>query len=289
LKVLFSLFFVTFFSLSFLSANDLDDIKSSGKLRHLGIPYANFVTGLGDGLDTELMQKFAKHLGVDYEYVPSTWDNIYGDLIGRNVKYENNEIKYLENTTIKGDVIANGLTILPWREKVVSFSNPTFPSSVWIISKANSELNPISPSKSLRKDILNIKELITNKTVLTKPNTCLDASLYDLDKTQAKVVIHPNNKKIIEMVPSVINSEVELTLLDVPDALIALEKFSGEIKVLGPISEKQFMGVAFRKESTELLKEFNKFFEIIKNDGTYNRLVHKYYPSVFYYFDDFFK
>ncbi len=36
-------------------ARDLDEIKKSGVLRHLGVPYANFVTGSGDGMDVELV------------------------------------------------------------------------------------------------------------------------------------------------------------------------------------------------------------------------------------------
>lgn len=36
-------------------AADLDEIKARGELRHLGIRYANFVTGSGDGFDVELV------------------------------------------------------------------------------------------------------------------------------------------------------------------------------------------------------------------------------------------
>ena len=45
-----------------VQGQDLDEIRSAGVLRHLGIPYANFVTGSGDGLDVELIQGFAQHL-----------------------------------------------------------------------------------------------------------------------------------------------------------------------------------------------------------------------------------
>jgi membrane-bound lytic murein transglycosylase MltF len=48
-------------------AGDLADVKARGVLRHLGIPYANFVTGSGDGLDVEVMRRFAAYLGVKYE------------------------------------------------------------------------------------------------------------------------------------------------------------------------------------------------------------------------------
>ena len=37
---------------------DLQEIRSRGELRHLGIRYANFVTGSGEGFDVELVQGF---------------------------------------------------------------------------------------------------------------------------------------------------------------------------------------------------------------------------------------
>lgn len=275
--------------ISSIFSRDLKEIKQSNELRHLGVPYANFVTGLGDGLDVELIKGFAKYLGVEYKYVQTNWDSLFGDLIGQNVKYGNNSVQYLDKTEIKGDLIANGLTFLPWREEVVNFSTPTFPSSVWVVAKSNSKLNPIKPANDIKDDIKNVKKLINNHSLLTVPNTCLDARLYDLQKENVNILIHKDSQNLIEMVPTVIDNKVDLTLLDVPDALIALEKWQGEIKILGPVSTEQLMGVAFRKNSLELANEFNKYFEMIKKDGTYTKLVEKYYPSVFYYYSDFFK
>ncbi|MGE4506847.1 MAG: transporter substrate-binding domain-containing protein, partial [Desulfovibrionaceae bacterium] len=63
-------------------AGDLDDIRASGELRHLGIPYAGFITGSGDGLDVELMRRFAEHLGVRYRFVDTDWAHIFSDLTG---------------------------------------------------------------------------------------------------------------------------------------------------------------------------------------------------------------
>ena len=92
-----------------------------------------------------------------------------------------------------------------------------------------------------------------------------------------------------ELAPAIMNGEAETTILDVPDALIALEKWPGEIKVIGPISPKQQMGCGFAKKSPKLRKAFNSFFEKCKADGTYYRLVKKYYPAVFIYFSEFFE
>ena len=55
---------------------DLKDIRAKGELRHLGIKYANFVTGSGDGFDVELAQGFAKHIGVKYTLVYTDFYNV---------------------------------------------------------------------------------------------------------------------------------------------------------------------------------------------------------------------
>ena len=125
---------------------DLDGVKQQGVLRHLGIPYAGFITGAGDGMDVELMQRFAKHLGVRYEFVNTDWANIFGDLTGNKVRPNGNDIEIISKVPIKGDVAANGITVLPWREKAVNFSLPTFPNQVWLVARANSSIKPIKLS-----------------------------------------------------------------------------------------------------------------------------------------------
>ena len=67
------LLLLCFFS-NFSHARDLADVKADGVLRHIGIPYANFVIiykeghkTVVNGFDVELMKGFAKHLGVKYE------------------------------------------------------------------------------------------------------------------------------------------------------------------------------------------------------------------------------
>ena len=269
-------------------ARTLDEIRQSGTLRHLGIPYANFVTGSGDGLDVELIQGFAAHLGLRYEFVPSNWAEVFGDLTGQHAKRNGANAERYGSTPVRGDLIANGMTILGWREQVVEFSEPTFPSGVWLIARAESHLTPIQPTGLLDDDILQTKSRIDGVSVLALANTCLDPGLYKLEATKAKVRLAPKERKLNEMIPALLNRDAETTLLDVPDALIALERWPGQIKVLGPISAPQQMAVAFPPDSDELKQAFNQYLAAIRADGSYNRMVRKYYPAVFDYFDDFF-
>ena len=92
-----------------------------------------------------------------------------------------------------------------------------------------------------------------------------------------------------EMAPAVLNGDAETTLLDVPDALIALDKWPGELKVIGPVSGNQEMSVAFRKSSPKLRTAFNQYLEKVWRDGSYIKLVQRYYPGVFDYYRDFFE
>lgn len=269
--------------------HDLDSILEAGVLRHLGIPYANFVTGSGDGLDVELVQGFADHLGVDYEFVETDWENAFGDLTGRHAERDGDVAALLEETPIRGDILANGVTILPWRTHIVEFSTPTFPSGIWLMARADSPLHPIRPAGALSKDIVQVRQLIKGVSVLALENTCLDPGLYRLDQTGAEVRLANRTVQLNEMAPALLNREAETTLLDVPDALIALNRWPGGLKVIGPISEKQQMAAAFRKTSPDLLAAFNIYFDEIWRDGSYVRMVQRYYPEVFDHYSGFFE
>ncbi|CCO22738.1 ABC transporter, periplasmic substrate-binding protein [Maridesulfovibrio hydrothermalis AM13 = DSM 14728] len=266
--------------------SDLDRIKEMGVLRHIGVPYANFVTGQGDGLDVELMQHFARYLGVRYEFVESNWNRIFAELTGRIVKPAGNDVLVVGRAHIRGDVIANGLTILKWRKQVVNFSEPTFPTQVWCIARTGFPKNPIKSSGNIDQDIRATKALIKGHTVMGKENTCLAPDLYGIDAGRVNIFSFPGELK--DMASAVIKGAAEITLLDVPDTLVALEKWPGKIKVLGPVSMKQLMAAGFRKDSPELLKAFNKFFAELNKSGEYLRMVQKYYPAVFFYYEDFF-
>ncbi len=276
-------------------SHDLKEIRESGVLRHIGVPYANFVSYIEQGeihtltgFDVEIVKGFAHSLGVKYEYVPAQWSNMIGKLNGQHVKYQDKRAVPGEVTPIEGDLIANGVTILDWRKEAVDFSQDYFPSGVWLVSRTDSTLSPIKPSGSIDDDIDAVKKLIDGREVLALEHSCLDPNLYDLYDTGANVILPDDNRLLNEMVPAIIKNDAESTLLDVADTLIALEKWPGEIKVIGPISENQKMAVAFRKESPELRKAFDHYLNSIKQDGTYRKLVKKYYPSIYYFYNDYF-
>ena len=274
--------------LSNLWAADLKEIQARGELRHLGIRYANFVTGAGDGFDVELAQGFAKHIGVNYTLVYTDFYSVLRDLLGKDVVRKGTVVALEGNFPVKGDMIATGFTILPWREAVVLFSKPTFPSQVLLVARADSAFKPIKGSNSLEKDIVETKAMIGKHSLLVMERTCLDPANYGLKGVGIDLRAYSKSTNLNEMIPALINKEAELTLLDVPDAILDLKKWSGKIKVLGPISEHQELAAAFPKDAPQLRQAFDDYLVKIRADGTYDKLVDKYFPGIRRYFPDFF-
>jgi Bacterial extracellular solute-binding proteins, family 3 len=269
-------------------AADLAEIKKRGEIRHIGIRYANFVTGAGDGLDVELMQGFANRIGVSYKLVYSDFYSVIRDLLGKDVLRKNGEVTLTGDYPIKGDVISTGFTVLPWREAVLLYSDPTLPSQVLLVAPAESNLQPIEGSADLAADIAKTRKAIGSRSVLVMERTCLDPANYGLVNVGIDLKAYNKSANLNEMVPAMLNEEAELTLLDVPDAILDLRKWAGRIKVLGPISGRQMLATAFPKDAPALRDEFNAYLNDIKASGVYDRLVDKYYPGIRRFFPEFF-
>lgn len=266
-------------------AGTVRDILERGELRHLGVPYARFVTGSGDGLDVELMERFANYLGVCYRYVQSSWEDIVPDLIGRNLSVEGDRVVLGTERPKKGDVIASGLTVLEWRKNVLAFSSSTFPTQVWLISPYDHHQRPIDPCGNMADDVKSTVEMVSGMTVMGVERTCLDPKLYGLDERGASIV--PFKGDTSDLVPAMLGGLSDLLILDVPDVLVALSYWQGRIKVLGPISPEQNMAVAFPLKDQDILLKFEDFYGQLVASGEYRKMVKKYYPSLFLHFPSF--
>jgi len=164
-----------------ISSADLADIKTAGELRHLGVPYANFVTGDGEGLDTEILKRYCQYIGVKYRYVITDWDNVISDLSGKKIGLQGGGLEIGGSVPVKGDIIGNGFTtMIPWRMEVFNYSAPYFPSSIWVLARADSKLQPIQPTMDPEKDVTATRALLNGREVLSIRNTWVDVNLYNL-------------------------------------------------------------------------------------------------------------
>lgn len=262
------------------AADDLDDVRARGELRHLAIPYANFVDGADGGFDVDIVKDFAAGLGVRYVQVPSDFYSVARDLLGQDVVRDGDDARLTGAYPQRGDVIASGFTILPWRAKIMLFSDPTFPSQVWLVARADSAHRPIKGGAALADDIAETKAMIGTASLLVMEKTCLDPANYGLTGRGLDLRAYTRSANPNEMTPALLNGEAELTLLDVPDALLDLKKWAGRIKVLGPVSEEQELGAAFRPSGPALRDAFNAHLSRMRADGRYDALVDKYYPAI---------
>ena len=268
-------------------AQDLSEIRANGAIRHLGVPYAHFVDGNGDGFDSDLVHAFAEHLGVRYEYAKADWNNVIQDLIGSDIQYHP-ETRTTGTRQVRGDIIANGLTVLPSREKLIAYSAPTFASAVWLLARTDSRVTPITPQGNLVEDIRATKAKLAEGDTFVVDDSCLDPKLYGLEGRGYSLRHFSSANSQNDLVPAILKREGEMTLLDVPDIIVAMGKWPGKIKVIGPISDEQPMAAGFRKTSPELRRAFDEFLSRIKADGTYMKLVRKHYRLAPTYMPRFF-
>lgn len=269
-------------------AADLAEVRARGELRHLGIRYANFVPGAGDGFEVELVQGFARHLGVRYTLVPTDFAHVMRDLLGQDVVRQGGQVTLRGRHPVKGDLIATGFTVLPWREQVLLYSAPTFPSQVLLVARAESLQRPIKGSDDLAADIAQTQALLVGHSLLVMEGTCLDPANYGLKGKGIQLRPYLQSSNLNEMVPALLNGDAEFTLLDVPDAILDLQKWAGRIKIIGPVSEEQRLATAFPRSSPELRRAFDEYLVQFKADGRYDKLVDKYFPGIRRYFPAFF-
>jgi len=270
------------------AAADLDDIKKAGVLRHLGIKYANFVRADGAGFDVELVQGFARHIGVRYELVYTDFYSVIRDLLGKDVIRKGDAVTLEGNFPVRGDIIATGFTVLPWRQQLLLFSQPTFPSQVMLIARTESSHRPVAPQPRLADEIASTREVLAQHSLLVMERTCLDPANYGLKGKGIALRNYTASYNLDEMVPELLKGDTEFTLLDVPDVVIEMQRWAGRIKVIGPISENQDLAAAFPKSAPALRAAFDDYLRQIKADGYYDKLVNRYYPGIRRYFPDFF-
>jgi len=82
------------------------------------------------GFSIDLGQQLARDLGVEVEFVPTSWTQVIPDLVGREF-----------------DVIATGLWITPARALVVNFSAPTSMGAMYLVAN-----KAVAPTAKTRQD-----------------------------------------------------------------------------------------------------------------------------------------
>lgn len=190
------------------------------------------------GMDADIIQAIADHLGMKAEFVQNQWDGLVPGLIAGNY-----------------DVVIDGLEIIEERKQSVSFSDPYYITSEQIVvNKQNYEINKLSD--------------LRGKRVATLPASLAYHILEDVGDVQIKIY----DEEVNAYEDLAAGDRLDAVLLDLPIAQY-YAKHNPKLKFVGPPIGRMEYGIAFRKEDKELRKKVNKAIEALIKDGTLQRIL----------------
>ncbi|MDP0489006.1 MAG: amino acid ABC transporter substrate-binding protein [Fusobacterium sp. JB021] len=238
------------YTVSFSKENSLARVKKEGKFI-IGLDDTFAPMGFRDengeivGFDIDLAKETAKRMGVKVEFKPCEWDGILFELNGGKI-----------------DMVWNGMSITPAREKQASFSKPYYQGGQVIFTKKD---NKISKVDQLAGKVVGLQLGSTGDYALQ------NSSVF----TKVKKV-----KKYGTLVESLMDLEAGRL-----DAVIAASSAGGyynsKNKTLAMSSESLLegdgSGVAFRKKDVSLREEIDRIIDEMKRDGTYKKISVKWF------------
>lgn len=132
------------------SAQDLAEIRERGVIRHLGVPYARFITGNGEGFDADLVRRFAAQIDVRYEYVSTDWQSVIQDLIGQDVSTNRRPEHLASDRSAATSLPTDSRCQARTADRLLAAD---FPLGGLVAGSYRLQGEPIVPSGDLHKDI----------------------------------------------------------------------------------------------------------------------------------------
>jgi His/Glu/Gln/Arg/opine family amino acid ABC transporter permease subunit len=230
------------------SANTSNDpIKAAGVLRvgteGVYAPYSFHDPGQGGqlaGYDVDVARAVGEKLGVDVEFVETSWDSIFAAL-------EANRF----------DIVANEVTITDERKAKYDFSEPySIAEGVIVTRKDDSSVKPLADLKGKRA----AESPTSNWAEVARK---AGAEIESVDGfTQAISVLNDGRVDVV------VNDSISVLAYQAehPDA---------PIKVAAKTDERSDQGFAARKNSG-LVPELNKALDELRADGTLTKISEKY-------------
>ena len=207
-------------------------------------PFEFKVDGKYTGFDIELIEAVAKELGATkVEYVDTEFKGLVPGLLAK-----------------KFDLIVSAMYITDERKQTIAFSDTYFPGGLSIMVKKDNA------------DIKSVKDL-NGKKVSVQIGTKSAKYLEEPAFKEIKLVkVETNNDMFMELETGKVNAVVT----GLPAAK-TYAKEKGTVKVLPETLTQEFYGYGIRKEDTDLVKAVNEALKKLKTDGTYDKLVKKWF------------
>jgi ABC-type amino acid transport substrate-binding protein len=228
-------------------AQDLAEIKKSGRLRVLVVPVSEGPTFFsthspGDGFDAEILGGFARLHGLEIEVIPvETWDGLVRALLQG-----------------KGDVVAGGFTDTPARRAQIAFTAEVFPTRDVVLT-----LQPNPPVTSL--------EQLRKLHVGTITGTSMSEAV-----TRLGVARHDDSLPPGGVQGALREGRVAAAVDGLETALVAARN-DPKVQIGIFLGSAQSLAYGLHRESRALLAALNDYIANTRQSGTWNRLAVKYF------------
>jgi len=197
------------------------------------------------GFDIDLVKEIAKLQGFEVEVRDISFDSLIPGLASGSL-----------------DIVAAGMTITADREKVIDFSDPYYSANQSVLVHEESDAN--------------LTVLFGNHDVGVQTGTTGDTWVRDnLLEDEILTGELRNYDSYVFVIRDLANGNIDAAVLDKPVA----ETYSqnNPVNVVAEIITGEEYGIAVGEGNEELLAEINAGLEKVKNNGTMEKLIQKYF------------
>ena len=196
------------------------------------------------GFDIELMDAMAENQGDELEILDVDFDGILGNL-----------------ATGGCDVVASSLTINDERKAEVDFTEPYFDADQSLLVPVDSDVASLD---DLAGKTIGVQAATTGETYANE-NTPDGATIQSFPDTDG-------------LFGSLASGAIDAILQDLP---VNAGRASGDdtVEVVETYTTDEQYGFAVEKGNTELLDELDASLAAVREDGTYDELYEKYFPT----------
>lgn len=208
-----------------------------------GYPPFEFIKdGKISGFDIDLVEEIAKVLNIKVEFVPIEFDGLIAAIKAKKI-----------------DLIASGMNKTPAREKNVEFSKPYYESvNYYVKLKDNDKLNSLAD--------------LSNGAKIGAQLGTLQAE----EISKIKGVKPFLNAEHMVFILATINKKIDGFILEAAVAKGYMKNYP-ELSVFAKSTiEGEGVCLAFYKGNTKLRDDFDNAIQVLKDNGTYQKLLEKY-------------
>ena len=213
------------------------------------VPYEPFEykdeNGELTGFEVELAEAMCAEMKADCEFVIQAWDGMIPGLLAR-----------------KFDAIMSSMSITPERAERVLFSEPYY----------NTPGGWFAP-ESFNTDVTDM-DAMKGKVVGVQRGTTMDT--FVTDKMGGTVTIK-RYTTADDMVLDLEGQRLDVVFVDYPVGEQTVLSKDGFKEVGEPVKLGEGVGVAMRKRDQDLAAKVNATLKKLKNDGTYDAIMQKYF------------